>query len=69
MRCIFVETDIPAEFADMKVVEYMLANEDIKAQPHLTHDKIAGELRKLGFVEGSPATLDNTVCIYVCVNL
>eukprot|EP00457_Paulinella_chromatophora_P001565 gb/GEZN01001567.1/.p1 GENE.gb/GEZN01001567.1/~~gb/GEZN01001567.1/.p1 ORF type:complete len:590 (-),score=138.53 gb/GEZN01001567.1/:678-2447(-) len=60
MRCIYVETDIPVDFADMKVVEYMLNDPAIR-KAGLKADEIAAELTKLGFVPGAPATLNHTV--------
>eukprot|EP00808_Paulinella_micropora_P004834 g38074.t1 len=60
MKCIYVETDIPVDFADMKVLDYMQANEDIK-KAGIKREQIAEELSKVGFVKGAPASLEHTV--------
>lgn len=60
LRTIFVETDIKAEFADMNIVEYLYAD-PLLASLKLTRDQVLEALKGFGFVEGAPATPDNSV--------
>ena len=60
LRTVFVETDIQGELSDLSVLEYMFADETLKAD-NISKEEMASMLNSVGFQENSPANVTTTV--------
>lgn len=60
LRTVFVETDIKAEFADMSVIEYMMADKLLESLKISLPD-MTKTLNDVGFCDGSPANTSTLV--------
>lgn len=60
MRCVFVETDIKTELADLTVIEYMF-NDPLLQGCGITKEKMEATLNSVGFVEGAAANTTQKV--------
>eukprot|EP01134_Creolimax_fragrantissima_P004348 CFRG4348T1 len=60
VRTIFVETDIQGELSDLTVIEYMFADETLKAAG-ATQDEMSKILNEVGFNDKSPANVTTPV--------
>jgi elongation factor 3 len=60
LRTVFVETDIQGELSDLSVLDYMFADEILKAE-NIPKEEMAKTLQSVGFHDSSPANITTTV--------